>query len=535
MSRHARWIAALLLVAALPAVSHAQLSSTNFKLDGTLEAGAAMTSANFAMQSQIPMPSGQRSTSASHDLFPNFIGIAFSPIMIEKYPTQSKRYEMYAFPLTRSDSTPTVVLNELGGYDVRNWRLGHWNPVTSAYQEPGGGLDKILGGQGYWLITDGAQSGAADAGVPPNEYLALGVNNEYTLGPSGAIGWNQMGNPYPFPIDINSIIVTDNSTFGGLITNPANAITSQLVKVWDPVSQTYRDTTTINGRQGFWVKKLTTLDVHMFFLRSASAIGSPSPAAALIPLRGGSATPPVRDWSVTLVAHQGERASERMVVGAANVASDGWNTLCDGEAPGPPGQELLSLGMDRDDWGPLSGRYTRVFSPVSGTMAWDFTLRGVEGPGEVRFDVTTDALPTGTRLWLLDRTSGVTREIAPGPITLAAYAGERPYRLEVVSGDGGPLVATATHPGFVRAYPNPSRDASGLAFSLRKSGEIAVDIYDLAGRRVRQLARAGESPGDHVLVWDGRDAGGLMTGPGVYLARWRADGLSGTTRLVRVD
>jgi len=528
---------ATLLCFARPLPAHAQLSSTHFKLEGTFDAGGPMTSTHFALRSGVGLPSGQRTSSRKYDLIPDFVGIAYSHVMTETYPTQAKRYELVAFPLQRADSSVSAVLGELGGYDIKSWRLGTWDPTTNQYLEPGSGLTKIQPVAGYWLITDVSHGNITDAGLPPAE-IPGGVLNSYLLanGPAAAPGWNQLGNPWPFPININTILVRDQPiTFFSNINNPANGITSQTVKVWDPVNEIYRDTTVINGRQGFWVKKLSPNPVYMYFLRSSSTVGSPAPDA-LLPERTSSrgAVAAVPDWSVSVVATEGSRRSQTMVVGAAPVTAGEWNPLCESTPPAPPGVTPLALRLPRAGWGRMSGDYTSVFEPATDHMSWNVVLSGGDAPGEVALDVTAANLPAGTRLSLTDLTTGDVRELVPGrSLTLAAYAGDRSYRLDA-SGSG--LVATTSEPaGFVRVYPNPFRAASGLTFALGRAGDVAVDVFDLQGRHVARIAKAGLAPGEHVLVWDGRDDSGSLARSGVYLARWTTPERRGTTRLVKLD
>ena len=68
----------------------------------------------------------------------------------------------------------------------------------------------------------------------------------------------------------------------------------------------------------------------------------------------------------------------------------------------------------------------------------------------------------------------------------------------------------------LRTSHNPSRAPVrfGLELAAPASGELW--ICDLAGRRVRQVARGEWSPGRHELVWDGRTDGGLPAGTGIY-------------------
>ncbi|MDE2737418.1 MAG: gliding motility-associated C-terminal domain-containing protein [Gemmatimonadota bacterium] len=55
-------------------------------------------------------------------------------------------------------------------------------------------------------------------------------------------------------------------------------------------------------------------------------------------------------------------------------------------------------------------------------------------------------------------------------------------------------------------------------YRLIRERRIEVVIYDLSGRKVRELSLRRENPsGDHSVVWDGRDDAGVLVRPGTYL------------------
>ena len=57
-------------------------------------------------------------------------------------------------------------------------------------------------------------------------------------------------------------------------------------------------------------------------------------------------------------------------------------------------------------------------------------------------------------------------------------------------------------------------------YRLIRERRIEIGIYDLSGRKVRELSLRRENPsGDHSVVWDGRDDAGALVRPGTYLAR----------------
>ncbi|MFO7655291.1 MAG: FlgD immunoglobulin-like domain containing protein, partial [Candidatus Krumholzibacteriia bacterium] len=74
-----------------------------------------------------------------------------------------------------------------------------------------------------------------------------------------------------------------------------------------------------------------------------------------------------------------------------------------------------------------------------------------------------------------------------------------------------------------------------LQYSLSRGGPAQVDIYDVAGRRVRTLLNDSRDIGTGVLVWDGRTESGAEAPGGVYLARLTANGQQTITKLVRVE
>lgn len=80
--------------------------------------------------------------------------------------------------------------------------------------------------------------------------------------------------------------------------------------------------------------------------------------------------------------------------------------------------------------------------------------------------------------------------------------------------------------------PNPFVHVLQLSFRVAVSGRTVVDIFDLAGRRVRTLFD-GISDGTPMTIgWNGDDASGYSLPVGVYLVRLRDAG--GATRTCRV-
>jgi hypothetical protein len=88
---------------------------------------------------------------------------------------------------------------------------------------------------------------------------------------------------------------------------------------------------------------------------------------------------------------------------------------------------------------------------------------------------------------------------------------------------------------ILAAKPNPSDGALELRFRLPEALPVSVEVFDLAGRKIRSLRSAGDLPaGDQALNWDGRDDRGAPLPGGVYLVRVSAGRDTARQKLVRL-
>lgn len=73
-------------------------------------------------------------------------------------------------------------------------------------------------------------------------------------------------------------------------------------------------------------------------------------------------------------------------------------------------------------------------------------------------------------------------------------------------------------------HPNPARGGTECRFALPAAGEVRLEVFDPAGRRVRQLLSAALPAGEHLARWDGRDESGSRAGSGLYFVRLESGG-----------
>lgn len=94
-----------------------------------------------------------------------------------------------------------------------------------------------------------------------------------------------------------------------------------------------------------------------------------------------------------------------------------------------------------------------------------------------------------------------------------------------VTAKGGVAAASASALR-VSAFPNPASSAATVRFETLAEGAVAVEVFDVLGRRVATLAEGTMPAGTHAATWDASAAGA-----GVYVVRVVAAGEQATVRL----
>ncbi len=180
--------------------------------------------------------------------------------------------------------------------------------------------------------------------------------------------------------------------------------------------------------------------------------------------------------------------------------------------------------LDVEDGGFMRGREGELFFKRNGpdwvevaVSRLDREDPGVNGSGPVariRFVVVQ---PNDSHMELLhDLRSSDGEVLSRGLSLLPPFAGEpAPFRL-------------------LPAFPNPSRGESSIFFALDTQAAVRLDLFDVAGRRVRSLVDALITPGHHAVRFDGRDDRRLDLPAGVYYCRLTAGGRSANQRLVLI-
>lgn len=84
------------------------------------------------------------------------------------------------------------------------------------------------------------------------------------------------------------------------------------------------------------------------------------------------------------------------------------------------------------------------------------------------------------------------------------------------------------------AYPNPSSDNVTITWNNQSSSIVRVEIFDIEGRKIRELTNKIFPQGSHSLYWDGTTANGMKANAGVFFCRLLIDDTAQVIRINRI-
>jgi len=79
---------------------------------------------------------------------------------------------------------------------------------------------------------------------------------------------------------------------------------------------------------------------------------------------------------------------------------------------------------------------------------------------------------------------------------------------------------------------SPALDVVHFRVDVPAAMQVEVQVFDVAGRLVRDLVHGSVQAGSHSVTWDTRDASGSRASPGIYLVRARWGSFQATRYVV---
>jgi hypothetical protein len=454
-----------------------------------------------------------------------------------KAPTvfKVKQYQMFSVPFNLVSKKPDIELvDDFGPYDPYQWRLWWYHreknqfisyvdstryavndslkdgvrvPYTYARVVPSNSKDMmsyfgLTPGRSFFMISSKEMSFDVGSGST----VTTDSGFVMTVGP----GWNMIGDPFNFEIKWDDCALSS----GALST----------LYYYRPEDGYHMDYPTLEPWKGYWIYNVDTLAADLIVLprKKSGAKASPKGGRILAPLAEG-------EWLFKISAEADQAKDPENYAGVRHSASDGWD-VWDRSEPPSLGDESVQLSFDNSGWKNQAGEYAAdIRSADKNGHAWSFFVetRLEEKDASLAWTLVSP-LPEGWEAYLFDLTEGnsinalkqqvktyKTERAVPNVRRFKWVVGTKEYIQS--QSEGISLEPAEFH--LYQNYPNPFNPQTTVFYSLPKSGETEILIFNTLGQKVRTLVKSVEKAGRHEVIWDGKDERGLTVPSGVYLVR----------------
>lgn len=162
----------------------------------------------------------------------------------------------------------------------------------------------------------------------------------------------------------------------------------------------------------------------------------------------------------------------------------------------------MTITASHSDIDAVTAEFDAVYSTGSGLQNTDPIFVGVEG-GNFMLKANSP---------LIDQGIDVGLPFVGSAPDIGAYEFGAPTANEAVS-------SALNRAVLYLNFPNPLTQNTTLRYTLAVPSSIRLNVYNLLGQHVATLAEGVRPPGQHSIVWDGRDAAGRLLPNGLYLYR----------------
>ncbi len=430
-------------------------------------------------------------------------------------PTPPRAYRMISVPFDLDNSSVPAVLEELGTYDDRQWRLLRW--LNDKYLEYtlNPDLPSFEAGNGFWLITK--ESKILDAGA--GKSVTTAENFKITL----PVGWSQIGNPFAFSVNWSEV------------SKPAS-IENNLVG--------YSGNT--NMASGYDYARTQLVPFEGYFVNNLG----PQPALIEIPPKSASGTAVTKqiadwksalqsnEWALQITATAGRYLDKDNYVGGLNAANDEWDGNDFSEAPFLA--DHVSLYFPHVDWNTFPGNYTVDFRAINTEGGvWKFEVQSSLASVTLALAEQIN-LPADWQIMLLDKSSQIAWDWnAREQYTFVKEDNEEIRSFHLVVGKSSfvekndlDLKGLPQSFSLSQNYPNPFNPETRFDYEVPVVSRVRIVIYNLRGQEIRRLLEATKSVGRYLIVWNGKTEEGTPAVSGVYLVRMIANDYVSVRKIV---
>jgi hypothetical protein len=388
-----------------------------------------------------------------------------------------------------------------------------WDPNLEKYLQ----VEQPTPGQGFWLRAEQ---------LPTNGVVNLSdvepLRGEFTQSYAMNIdkGWNQVGNPYVYPLVLGQIAVVssaDPSRSVSLAQAVQQGDLRGVVYYWDEFGEEYKYTSDLNTfllpHRGYWIKANRDFQIVFppVFLPGSGREGGPA---------SRSVTPNApNNWRLQLVARTEEMGEDTQnFMGVAPNAGEG--NAQDVEEPPTPIVEKVQLVILKGDRQLMQD----VRPTAGGRWEYEFVVRAKVGE-QIRLQwPNVRTLPKELSFRLTDLSTQRAINLRNASEHRFTASGLDRFKLVVdKQARGAPLITNVNVGAAGRGVNNVS-----ISYTLAADATTEVRVLGTSGRAIASLERGRSATrGVNTLNWGLRDNAGRSVPAGNYIVEITATNGSG--------
>jgi len=442
----------------------------------------------------VPVETARRHIYQSIELN-TFSAIPFS----SNFNGNASTYEMFSVPYEITEKSIASSFDELGAPDKTKWRLLRYQ--GGKYLEYPDNITTIDIGKGYWF------NALQKVDIKTGEGKVTSANQATPFTITFAQGWNQIGNPYPFNIDWETI-------------KNANAAAG-LNSLW-----------LFEGSK--YVKKdvLATWKGAFVFSDNGGPVSFPVTAKTTSPGRTAKEelTPTLDEaaWQlpIKLSLNGLEQISAVGMHPEARASKDKFD-----EITIPRFIDYLEMNTYHEEF--FAHHFASDMIATTPETSWLFTVSSNQKEGIATLTWNQQALlGNQSKIALIDLQEQTLLDMKSTSTYQFNWTEGRQFK--ILYSREGELLPGLTMLG--NAYPNPFNTGTTIPFLLEENQtRVEISIYDILGRRVKTLSKVNNKAGIHSMEWNGNNEQGSAVDGGLYLYQLRGDKgiLSAPKRLIK--
>ncbi len=418
---------------------------------------------------------------------------------------QPETYKMISAPVELNASAlDSVLLGNYGPYDIlpRQWRLFRWE--NGSYSEYSNIAARLKPGNAFWLITREGKGFTVGAGQSVNSAEPVSV----TLQP----GWNQIANPFAFPVDWNYVDAGDSIQF----------------PIFYDGTQYLFERTVLEPWEGYFIFNQKSAPVSLFIPPIA-----PSSAAAKIGARLHFSDQEVVLKIAALIPGAKLMDSENYI-GLREHAAAGLDAL-DFYDPPPIGEHVRLIIFQEGH------EFAGNFKPLNEQgQQWELQISSSRREQEAQIQLhEISPLPEGFQIYVLDKDLNEPIPMSNNSFAVKISKKFPLRRLKILVGTQAFAEQNSDHISLVpiafvlyQNYPNPFNPEAAIQYQISKPGPVKLEIFNLMGQKIRTLVDEKKNPGLYSVKWQGLNDAGRAVPSGVYFYRLTAGEFTATRKLV---